>query len=134
MGGGGEGTYSINAVHTYVDTYILNIGFFSLSFEKISLLGFHFIHRYIIIKYRSRSYLGKIHLLLWKLWPLLNYIYCLVKNGFCSLSFEKISLLDSYFILKFMMVRSSSNWGTIYLLLWELWPLFGCIYTALSAL
>ena len=57
----GEGAYSITAVRTYVRTYIPyvpNIGFRSLSFEKISLLDSYFIHRYIIIKYRSSSNLG----------------------------------------------------------------------------
>ena len=54
--------------------YVLSIGFRSLSFEKISLLDSYLIHRYIIIKNRSNSNLGKIHLLLWELLPLFNYI------------------------------------------------------------
>ena len=66
----GGGAYSITAVSTYDP----NIGFRSLSFEKISLLNSYFIHRNIIIKYRSSSNLGKIHLLLWELWSLFNYI------------------------------------------------------------
>ena len=42
-----------------VPTYVQNIGFSSLSFEKFSLLDSYFIHEYIIIKYRSSSNLGK---------------------------------------------------------------------------
>ena len=63
-------------------------------------------------------------------------LYCLVKNGFCSLSFVKVSILNSYFIHRYIIIkyRSSSNLGIIQLILWELWPLFGFIYTALSAL
>ena len=78
------GAYSITAVRTYSITavrmyalyvpYVQNIGFRSLSFEKINLLNSYFIHRYIIIKYRSSSNLGKIHPLLWELWPLFNDI------------------------------------------------------------
>ena len=62
--------------------------------------------------------------------------YYLVKNGFHSLSSEKISLLDSYFIHRYLIIkyRSSLNLCIIHLLLWELWPLFGFIHTALSAL
>ena len=59
---------------SYVRTYVPNIDFRSLSFEKISLLDSYFIHRYIIIKYRLSSNLSKIYLLLWELWPLFNYI------------------------------------------------------------
>ena len=63
-------------------------------------------------------------------------LYCLVKNGFRSLSFEKMSILDSYFIYRYLIIkyRSSLNLGINHLLLWELWPLFGFIHTALSAL
>ena len=37
-------------------------------FEKISVLNSYFIHRYIIINYRSSSILDKIRQLLWELW------------------------------------------------------------------
>ena len=40
-----------------------------MSFEKISILDSYLIHRYIIIKYRTSSIKGKIHQLLWELWP-----------------------------------------------------------------
>ena len=62
-------------------------------------------------------------------------LYYLVKNGFRSLSFEKISILDSYFIHRYVIIkyRSDSNFGIIYLLLWELLPLFSFMYTVLSA-
>ena len=69
------------SVHTYVP-YNPNIGFRSLSFEKISLLDSYFIHRYIIIICRSSSNLGKIHLLLWELWPLFNNIVWLKMVSF----------------------------------------------------
>ena len=56
-------------------------------------------------------------------------IHCLVKNGFRSLSFEKIGILESYFIHRYIIIkyRSSLNLCIIHLLLWELWPLFGSI-------
>ena len=45
------------------------------------------------------------------------HLYCLVRNGFLSLSFEKTSILESYFIHKYIIIkyRSSSNSGIIYL-------------------
>ena len=71
---GGGHIVSPLSVRTYA-SYVPNIGFRLLSFEKISLLDSYFIHRYIIIKYRSSLNLGKIHLLLWELWSLFNYIF-----------------------------------------------------------
>ena len=47
-----------------------------ISFEKISILDSYFIHRYIIIKYRSSSIKAKIHQLLWELWPFFNFKKC----------------------------------------------------------
>ena len=63
------GAYSITTVRTYVPTSVrpyvpYENGFRSIYFEKISILGSYFIHRYIIIKYRSSSIKGKIHQLL----------------------------------------------------------------------
>ena len=52
-------------------------------------------HRYIIIKCRSSSIKGKIHQLLWELWPFFN-----LKSGFLS-----ISALDSYFIQGFIIIK-----------------------------
>ena len=37
-------------IHTYVRKSSTKNGFFSISFEKISVLDSYFIHRYIIIK------------------------------------------------------------------------------------
>ena len=48
-------------------------GFRAISFEYIGELDSYFIHRYIIIKYRSSSIRGKIHQLLSELWPLISY-------------------------------------------------------------
>ena len=47
-------------------------GFRAISFEYIDVLDSYFIHRYIIIKYRSSSIMGKIHQLLSELWPLIS--------------------------------------------------------------
>ena len=47
-------------------------GFRAISFEYIGVLDSYFIHRYIIIKYRSSSTTDKIHRLLSKLWPLIS--------------------------------------------------------------
>ena len=47
-------------------------GFRVISFEYIDLLDSYFIHRYIIIKYRSSSIMGKIYQLLSELWPLIS--------------------------------------------------------------
>ena len=47
-------------------------GFRAISFEYIGELDSYFIHRYIIIKYRSSSTTGKIHQLLSELWPLIS--------------------------------------------------------------
>ena len=49
-----------------------------------------------------------------------------LKNGFCMISFEKISVLDSNFIHRYIIIkcRSSMIWGKIHQLFWELWPFF----------
>ena len=63
-------------VRTYVHTYVLSCkyenGFQAISFENIGVLDSYFIHRYIIIKYRSSSIMDKIHQLLSELWPLIS--------------------------------------------------------------
>ena len=47
-----------------------------------------------------------------------------MKNGFRAISFEYIGELDSYFILRYMVMkyRSSSIMDKIHRLLSELWP------------
>ena len=79
--------------------------------------------------------LGKIHQLLREYWPLFSFIV-LVENGFRSLSFEKISVLDSYFVQRYIIIqyRSSLISSKIYELLWQLWPFYAFIYTAMFAL
>ena len=78
MGGGEGGAYSITTVSTCFRTSAVRPyvpyknGFCSIPFEKISVLDSYFIHRYIIIKCRSFD-LGKIHQLLWELWPFFNF-------------------------------------------------------------
>ena len=48
-------------------------GFRAISFEYVGVLDSYFIHRYVIIKYRSSSIMDKIHLLLLlELWPFVN--------------------------------------------------------------
>ena len=79
-GGGGGGAYSITLVRTYVRTYVRMYvrpvhpkhGFRAISFENIGVLDSYFIHRYIIIKYRSSLIMDKIHQLLSELWPLIS--------------------------------------------------------------
>ena len=75
-GGGGGGAYSITLVRPYVRTYVRPVrtknGFRAISFENLGVLDSYFIHRYIVIKYRSRSIMDKIHLLLSELWPLIS--------------------------------------------------------------
>ena len=45
-------------------------GFRAIFFDNMGGLDSYFIHRYMIIKYRSSLIMGKIHLLLSELWPL----------------------------------------------------------------
>ena len=47
-------------------------GFRAISFEYVGVLDIYFIHRYVIIKYRSSSITDKIHLLFLELWPFVN--------------------------------------------------------------
>ena len=82
MGGGGHiasplsvRPYVRTYIRTYIRTYVRPVrtknGFRAISFENIGVLDSYFIHRYIIIKYRSSSIMDKIHLLLSELWPLI---------------------------------------------------------------
>ena len=76
----GGGAYSITLVRTYVRTYVCPVRpvpyvrkmVSGRSFENIGVLDSYFIHRYIIIKYRSSSIMDKIHQLLSELWPLIS--------------------------------------------------------------
>ena len=54
-----------------LDLWMKN-GFRAISFEYSYVLDSYFIHRYIIIKYRSSSITGKIHQLSSELWPLIS--------------------------------------------------------------
>ena len=73
--GGGGHIASPLSVRPYVRTYVRPVrtknGFRAISFENIHVLDSYFIHRYIIIKYRSSSIMEKIHQLLSELWPLI---------------------------------------------------------------
>ena len=51
---------------------LMKNGFWAMSFENVGVLDSYFIHRYVIIKYRSSSIMDKIHLLLVELWPFVN--------------------------------------------------------------
>ena len=51
---------------------LMKNGFRAKSFEYVGVLDLYFIHRYVIIKYRSSSIMDKIHLLLLELWPFVN--------------------------------------------------------------
>ena len=76
MGGGGH-IASPLSVHPYVRIYVhtsrmYENGFRVISFENIGVLDSYFIHRYVIIKYRSSSIVDKIHQLFSELWPLIS--------------------------------------------------------------
>ena len=70
MGGGDKA--SPLCVRTYVRPVRTKKGFRAISFEYIGALDSYFIHRYIIIKYRSSLITDEIHLLLSELWPLIS--------------------------------------------------------------
>ena len=84
-------------------------------------LDSYFIHRYIIINYRSSLIKEKIHRLLSGVMAL----DIVLKNGSQARSFENIGVLDSYFIHRYTIIkyRSSSIKDKIHRLLSELWPL-----------
>ena len=100
-------------------------GFGAISFEYSYVLDSYFIHRYIIIKYRSCSITGKIHQLSSELLPLILALDLGTKNGFRAISFEYIGEMDSYFIHRYIIIeyRSSLITDKINQLLLELWPL-----------
>ena len=70
--GGGGHIASPLSIHTYVRPVRTKNGFRGISFENIGVLDSYFIHRYIIIKYRSSMIMDKIHQLLSELWPLIS--------------------------------------------------------------
>ena len=78
MGGGGGHIASPLSVCTYIRTSRRSCplrtknGFRAISFENIGVLDSYFIHRYIIIKYRSSLIMDKILQLLSVLWPLIS--------------------------------------------------------------
>ena len=81
MGGGGGHIASPLSVRPYFRTSVrpyfrtsrtYKNGFRAISFKYIGVLDSYFIHRYIIIKYRSSSITDKIHRLLSELWPLIS--------------------------------------------------------------
>ena len=95
-------------------------GFQAISFEYNYVLDSYFIHRYIIIKYRSSSIKGKIHHVIRVMALDLG-----TKNGFRAISFEYIGEMDSYFIHRYIIIkyRPSLITDKINQLLSELWPL-----------
>ena len=66
MGGGGH-----IASPLFVRPVRTKNGLRAISFKYIGVLDSYFIHRYIIIKYRSSLITDKIHQLLSELWPLI---------------------------------------------------------------
>ena len=68
--GGGGHIASPLSVRPYVLSRTYENGFRAISFENIGVLDSYFIHRYIIIKYRSSSIMDEIHQLLSELRPL----------------------------------------------------------------
>ena len=71
LNGGGHKASPLS-VRTYVRPVRTKYGFWAISFENIGVLDLYFIHRYIIIKYRSSSIMDKIHQLSSELWPLIS--------------------------------------------------------------
>ena len=73
-GGGGGHIASPLSVRLYVPSRTVHTknGFRVISLEYIGVLDSYFIHRYIIIKYRSSSFTDKIHRLLSELWPMIS--------------------------------------------------------------
>ena len=71
MGGGGHIASPLSIRITSRPIHMKN-GFQAISFEYIGVLDLYFIHRYIIIKYRSSLITDKIHRLLSELWPLIT--------------------------------------------------------------
>ena len=99
----------------------MKYGFRAISFENIGVLDSYFIHRYIIIKYRSSFDYGQNP-------PIIIRVMALdlrMKNGFRAISFEYSYVLDSYFIQWYIIIkyRSSSITGKIHQLSSQLWPL-----------
>ena len=77
---GGGHTASPLSVRTSCPVRTKN-GFRAISFEYIGVLDSYFIHRYIIIKYRSNSSTDKFHRLLSELWPLIS-VRKMVSGGY----------------------------------------------------
>ena len=102
--------------------------FSSILFEKVSVLLYsYFIHRYIIIKYRSTSTLDKMLQLLWELWSFFNFMFPSVcmRHGLRSISFEKINVLDSYFMQKYIILKyRETSQKHAYIILTPLNPTF----------
>ena len=87
----------------YVRPSITNVnGFRSLSFEKSIVLD-SYSHRYIIIKYRSSSILGKLPRLFA---PFFQLNFCLINR---SLSLENIIVLDSYLVHWYIIIKCRSS-------------------------
>ena len=102
-----------------LDLRMIN-GFRAISFENSNVLDSYFIHRYIIIKYRSSSIMDTP--------PIIIRVMALdlqMKNGFRTISFEYIGEFDSYFIHRYIIIkyRSSLIMEKIHQILSELWPL-----------
>ena len=81
-------------------------GFQAISYEYIGVLDSHFIHRYIIIKYRASSIKDKIH----QLFIIKVMAFDLgTKNCFWGIFFEYIGVLDSYFIHMYIIIEHRSS-------------------------
>ena len=86
--------YWIHISYTALDLSI-KIGFWAISFEHVGVLDSYFIHRYVIIKYRSSWISDKIHRFLLELWPFVNDcpIYANLAIAGASVSHAHISSL-----------------------------------------
>ena len=118
------GAYSITAVRTSVRSVHLSIRPVHLSRPSVPYVTQMvsvryllkrlvywieiFIHRYIIIKCRSGSIKGEKHQLFWELWPFFDFEkFSTLKNGFRAISFAKISVLDSNYVHRYIIIKCS---------------------------
>ena len=84
----------------------MNNGFWEISFENIDALNSYFIHRYLIITYRSSLIKIKIFGLLSELWPLISVR---TMPSFQVISFDYIAFLDSCFIHNYIIIKHRSS-------------------------
>ena len=115
----GGGAYSIALACMYVHQSVRYVhmknGFYSISFEKISVLDSYFIHRYKIIKYWPSLIQGKIRQSLWELKALFQLHF--LQSACCRVAPGQGHLchIDTFLVIA-MFYRNSCIWCKHY------WP------------